>query len=223
MAKHADPVDQPGDEHRVVKLFILGILVAVLAGVIYDKGIHDHLIARNFGVVEPGEIYRSGRLTPAATRRVVENNDIKTIIDLGAYELGSPEELVASRTAEALGVTRYRMFLEGDGTGNPNVYVAALRILRDPANHPVLVHCAAGAQRTSGCIMLYRNFEQGVPFLDSYSESFGHGHDPSDNPRLPAYLIDHADEIEAALASGGWIEGFEIPPGFDEVSGAVEP
>jgi hypothetical protein len=171
----------------------------------------DQLVPRNFGVVEEGHVYRSGRLTPTATRRLEERYHIRTIIDLGAYEPGSPEERVATRTAEALGITRYRFNLQGDGTGNPNDYVAALRLIADPENHPVLVHCAAGSYRTSGCVILYRHLMQGRSVESVFPEAIEHDYDANQGWKLMAYLADWGDKIGGALKSGGWVEGWEHP------------
>lgn len=191
-------------------VLLIALAIAGLA-VLWHKEVRDHLIPRNFGVVEAGTLYRSGRLTPRATRLVVERHDIKTIVDLGAYDKHPDREEQARRTAEALGVTRYVFPLRGDGTGNPNAYVAALRVITDPANQPVLVHCSAGAERTSGCVMLYEKAVHGRAFADTYPLMTRHKHDPSENPLLMSYLADHAEAILGALRAGTFIPGHPVP------------
>jgi protein tyrosine/serine phosphatase len=173
----------------------------------YAKLVRPNLIPKNFGVVDAGKLYRSGELTPAATKRVVEENHIKTIVDLGAYDVDPAGERIADRTAASLGVERHVFRLNGDGTGNPNAYVEALRILTDPAKQPALVHCSAGSQRTSACVLLYREIVQGKPFLADMSEALEHGHDPAKNARLRPYLEEWHAKIAEAFRSGGMIEG----------------
>lgn len=186
---------------------ILAIAAAVaLGGWFFRYHIRDDLFARNFGVVEAGQIYRSGRQTPAMMEQIVRANGIRTIIDLGAFAPGSREEAIADQTAKALGVTRFRFGLYGDGTGDPNEYVAALRLMTDPALRPVLVHCAAGAQRTSGCVVLYRHHVQGQPLAGAFPESFAFKHDPGRNPNLAPYLNRWSTEIGAALKDGTRID-----------------
>lgn len=192
---------------RVVGLVIALATLGVVGGVGYVHVIHPTLVPKNFGIVEPGKVYRSGELTPAATRRVVEERKIKTIVDLGAYDKDPALERVAERTAAALGVERRVFRLEGDGTGNPNAYVEALRIITDPSKQPVLVHCSAGAQRTSGCILLYREIVQGTPIEQNMHEAYAHRHDPSDNPRLTPFLNQWRGPIAEAFKRGGLIEG----------------
>jgi len=168
--------------------------------------LRDNAIPRNFGVVEEGKLYRSGRLTPAATSALVKAHGIKTIIDLGAYEPGSVQERLAQQTAEALGVNRFRFQLNGDGTGDPMHYVSALRLIAKPELQPVLIHCAAGAQRTSACVMFYRDIEQGTPIDKTYSEAFDFKHDDTRNPELKPYVQQWSERIKRAVKLGGAIE-----------------
>jgi protein tyrosine/serine phosphatase len=177
--------------------------VIALSGVTYRYALHPDVSPKNFGVVEPGRLYRSGGLTPAAMEKVITERGIRTIVDLGAFDKDPVGERLAHRTALAMGVERRVFRLEGDGTGNPNAYVEALRIITDPAKQPVLVHCSAGAQRTSGCIVLYRQLVQGWSRERAMPEAYAHDHDPSDNPRLSPFLDRHQADIERAFRAGG--------------------
>ncbi len=191
-------------------LVVFFVLIGIAVGWVVRYNFRDNLIPRNFAVVDEGKLYRSGRLTPAATKSVVEANGIKTIVDLGAYEGIPTDEKLAQRTAEALGVRRITFTLDGDGTGHPMGYVEALRIIRDPANQPVLVHCAAGAQRTSVCVMLYRSLTQGASYEQSIDEAMDHKHDPKKNPRLWPYVQQWGKAIEQAVKDGGTIEASQF-------------
>jgi protein tyrosine/serine phosphatase len=195
---------------RSPRVWLVTLLLLAATGLGYRYAVRDNVFPRNFGVVEPGVLYRSAALTPSSTRRVVDQYHIRTIIDLGAYAPDSPADAVAARTAAAVGVRRHVFRLEGDGTGNPNAYVAALRIIVDPANQPVLVHCSSGAQRTGACVMLYRTIVQGQNLLGKiYEESFRYGHDPHRNTRLAPYLLDYKDKIAQAFRTGSIVAGFE--------------
>ena len=88
------------------------------------------------------------------------------------------------------------------GRGNPNAYVEALRIITDPASQPVLVHCAAGAQRTSACIVLYRELVQGWPRERAMPEAYAHDHNPAKNPHLTPYLDANEARIAEAFRAG---------------------
>ena len=139
-------------------LLIIGIIAAVVgAGVyVWEEHLEDIIVPRNFGTVVDGSIYRSGRLTPQTLEKVVEAHGIKTVIDFGGYHAGSDVEAAIFATDERLGLERTQLPMIGDATGDPNHYAQALRMMADPANHPMLVHCAAGSERTGACIALYR-------------------------------------------------------------------
>lgn len=184
----------------------LGVYVALAAclwaGVEYYRAFIRYAIApRNFGTVVEGKIYRSGRQSPAQLKKLVEQHAIRTIVDLGSCAPGSPEEDRAALTAKALGVDRKVFILWGDGTGDPNRYVQALRIIADPSRQPVLVHCATGAQRTSACTIFYRNIFEGKPVDASYEEAKLFKHSPTRNPKLKPYVDRWAEPIKKAYAT----------------------
>jgi len=217
--------DQSAADNRTKQrpgLLRLVVIIVIVVGVIYGiKKTRYQFIARNFGVVETGEIYRSGRLTPRMFRKVVDENNIRTVLDLGAYVPGSPEDVREQDLAEALGAERYRFYLDGDGTGNPNYYVQALRLMSDPEAQPILIHCAAGAQRTGVIVLLYRHIIQGQDLAQAYPESFQYKHKPDEWPLL-AYVAQWNDEIADSLRTGEPIPGFE-PVEYPLASPAPDP
>lgn len=176
--------------------------VAVGGAVLWHKVVRHHFVVRNFGVVEPGQIYRSGRFLPSLVDDLKSDHGIRTIIDLGAYPPGSPEDRAEQSAAEQQGIARFVFALEGDGTGDPNQYVQTLRIMNGPANQPVLVHCATGAQRTTAAVLLYRHLIQARDLMDAYPESFNYKHDPGDNWKLMTYLAENMDVIEQSWRTG---------------------
>lgn len=184
-------------------------LAAALVWALLATGCDSSERLRNFDVVEEGVLYRSGRLEAPALRRAIQEYGFQTVLDLGGWD-GDREQWQANQdVADELGVTRYALHMLGDGRANPNGYVAALRILADPANQPVLVHCASGTERTGAAVVLYRHLVQGRLIQPSYEESFEHGHQPEDYEWI-AYLADWVDEIGRAFREDGWIEG--LPP-----------
>jgi protein tyrosine/serine phosphatase len=211
--------DSPASSPRTKNpALVIGACVAAVAlGVwVWDDAIAPDLFPKRFHTVAEGRVYRSGKLTPAAMERVVRQHAIRTVVDLGAYDPGSPGDLRQARTAAALGVDRVRFNLVGDATGNPNYYVEALRIMRDPARWPVLVHCGAGTERTGCVTILYREIEQGWGEARAFAEADDIGHSPTRNPKLRQVLERWRGPIERALREGGAVEGSEpiAPPGW---------
>ncbi len=190
----------------------IALACLILVGSIAAVGAWSNSHPRNFGVVVEGKIYRSGRLTPSSLQRIADEHHIRTIIDLGAYPPESGEEAREQRTAEALGLTRFVLRLEGDATGNPNYYVQALRIMNEPARQPVLVHCSAGTQRTGCVVMLQRHVIEGKRFNEAFGEAREHQHDPGENPQLLLMLADWADKIGESYRTGQPIPGVDAVP-----------
>jgi len=193
------------------------VLVVVIGGggaVFWHKVGRYSFFARNFDTVVEGEIYRSGRFKPRVLASFQDKYGIKTVIDFGAWHEGSPEEAAEQAMADELGITRHVLRLSGAGTGDPNSYVDALRLMMKPGNRPLLVHCAAGAQRAGGIVILYRHLEEGVSIDDAFAEAARHGHDPARNTELFPFITENLDVIAEAYRSdkpivqdelGNWI------------------
>jgi len=194
-----DPV-----RRRRTRARILGgvCALAAIVALAWALLIRPNLAPANFGTVVEGRVYRSAQPTPAALARVVRRHGIRSIIDLGAHEPGTAGERRAQRAADALGLRRLVLNLEGDGTGDPNDYVRALRFAADPDNQPVLVTCATGSQRTSCFVMLYRHIVEGREYGSVYAEARRHGQDPRDNPYVLLMIADFGDEIARAFRTG---------------------
>lgn len=220
--RSANVTDEPLPMRRRLSWLVLWIVLIASAVWVFRFAVRDNVWPRNFGVVEAGKVYRAGRLTPTATATLVREHSIKTIIDLGAYEGDASREKIAADTARALGVTRHVFTLDGDGTGHPMGYVEALRLMSDPANQPVLVHCAAGAQRTSVCVMLYEKIYHAVPLEQGLEAAAEHKHDPAKNPKLWPYVQRWSAAIENAVRSGGVIDAPEFRA-YRPAGGAVKP
>jgi protein tyrosine/serine phosphatase len=198
------------------------LVIAMIVGgaVLWHKVLREQFFPKNFGVVEAGEIYRSGQLTPRMLREVCQERGIRTIIDLDGAEPQRPEKQIEQAVADEMGVKRYAFSMVGDGTGDPAGFAQVVRLMADPENQPVLVHCAAGAQRTSTAVILYRHLEQGEPIAEVYPESFEYKHKP-DEWVLLAYLADHLDAIRTAYDASQLVE--DLAPDDQTTQGSEQP
>jgi protein tyrosine/serine phosphatase len=202
----------------------LWLWAAVFAGVVAALALvlaRDHLRPRNFGVVVPERIWRAGRLTPRTLRLLRDRHGIITVIDLGAYWPRSRDEARIQRAAADLGLTRHSIRgLRGDGTGNPNAYVHALQAMTHTDAGPLLVMCAAGADRTGACVAFYRVVVQGWTLDAALAESARHDHDADRNPAMHTYVREHLESIREAVRRGHAIPGHPLP---DVVIDSVQP
>ncbi len=190
---------QRGQTRRGLLLLVLALTaLAILSGIGWYKWIRPEFYARNFGDVEPGAIYRSGQNSPRVLRELCEEHGIRTIIDLGGARGPNDATEAERRLAAELGIERYEFLFPADGTGNPNKYVQVLSLMADPDKQPVLVHCAAGAQRTSTAVILYRTVVEGMSVTQAYPESFDFKHEP-DEWILLAHIADNLPHIREAF------------------------
>ena len=187
------------------RLIVIALAVT-LAALGYRNFVHPNIFPKRFGVVVPGSIYRSGKLTTAALTKVVRENDIKTVVDLGAWVESTPQNRLANAreqaTSDALGVDRHVFQLIGDATGNPGQYVEALKIVLDPANQPVLVHCGAGTERTGCLVAMYRMYHDGLTLDEAYAEAEKAGHSGGRNPHLREVLEVWSGPVLESLRTG---------------------
>lgn len=197
--------------NRVARTIITGLAIAAVL-VVYFTSIRPNIHPKNFAIVDAGKVYRSGQLTPAAYRKVVEERGIKTIIDLGSGKDHPDVERLNAAVAASLGVTRYVAALEGDARGNPNWYVWALRIATDPANQPVLIHCGAGSERTGCIVTLYNAKEHGTTIAEGYDHADNFGHDPKKNPHLKTVLETYGTAIIDAANNNRWLQHIDPVP-----------
>jgi tyrosine-protein phosphatase SIW14 len=191
---------------------IVVLLSALGMGLTFKPAVRENVIPKNFGVVEEGRVYRAGQVSPAAMRRLHERFGFRTVIDLGSFERESRGERRNQRIAESLGVTRYRFDLIGDATGNPNAYVQALRIMTDPANQPVLVHCGAGSERTGCAVLLFENLMHGVSLEEGLKGAERFKHRPHRNPRLREVVEQYGVAIIESYRNGMPIAGVDPLP-----------
>lgn len=190
-------------------IFPLVLLALIAGGVIWwYAGLRNYFIPDNFGVVEPGKIYRSAQIHRRILRQTLLDNNIKVIVDLSQED--SPDAQAEKQIAADLGVERIAIAgLGGKGVGDPDAYPEALRAIVD-ANRKgkaVLVHCQSGAQRTGGVIATYRMLVQGRDEAQAFEEAKQFHFRPSQNPHLVPFVEQHLREWKAKLEAEHVVQG----------------
>lgn len=117
---------------------------------------------RNTAEVVPGVLYRGSQPSRAQLARVQARHRIKTVVDLRRFHSGR-------KSAAALGLDYLRIPSLATHAEDEDVG-AFLRVVADPARHPVFVHCRHGADRTGLMIAAYRLLVQQPPPPDAEVE-----------------------------------------------------
>jgi protein tyrosine/serine phosphatase len=153
--------------------------------------------------------------------RVLQDNDIKVIVDLNGKREGKIEHETEDQIALELGIAKQRYPLNGDGTGDIEQYAQAIASIDRAvkSQQPVLVHCSAGSQRTGGVIAMYRVLVQGRTVEEALAEMEHYGWDPLKDKALTTYLDTHVEELAQRLVNLAVIDKVPMDyPGFGRPS-----
>ena len=120
---------------------------------------------RNFRIVQEGVLYRSGQMTLSGLQRILEEYGIRTVITFRDAEDPTKElppdhqeELFCqNREINYVRIRTHKWDAKEGSTPpaweNVNQF---LKVMDDPKNYPVLVHCFAGMHRTGAHYAIYR-------------------------------------------------------------------
>jgi tyrosine-protein phosphatase SIW14 len=203
--------DDPGRYLRIPALFLILSVVAIpsfAAGVRLETSSPADMLANhissmqpislqniaihNFGVVD-GRIYRGeqpGRKDYAALASI----GVKTIIDLRDDALQS-----SAKYAKDAGLNYVNIRIDGHGAPTDAEAAQFLKIVNDPSNGVVYVHCAGGRHRTGSMVAIYRMTEDGWNIDQAYKEMLaydfytGGGHEG-----FKTYVFDYFKRMTSA-------------------------
>jgi len=145
------------------QLKIIGILLFGLGGLFGGKYVYDMNINHNFETITEGKVYKSGVIPPDELETYVKKYHIKSIVDLRfpgtGDDVNNPEnaaELAAEKNAVAK-IKGVNYFNDGSDQvptkDNLNLFY---KIMDNPANYPVLIHCYHGVGRAELYSAVYR-------------------------------------------------------------------
>ena len=186
-------------------------MVIAVSVLIWEEFLEDRLVAKRWGVVEPGKIYRSGQISSYLIEPVLLENKIEKVIALNGSDLKKPYLKTEVETARKLNIDHQVLHLIGDGTGDVEDYAEAVaEIMRcEKAGKPVLVHCAAGAQRTGGVVAAYRMLVQKKTPEEAYQELLEYNWKPHKDQALINYLNQNLATLSKLLEQK--IDWYEPP------------
>jgi protein tyrosine/serine phosphatase len=188
---------------RVWVAALAALVLAIAAAVIllWTLVLRDRFVPKRFGAVVAGKVYRSGQISKFLIANVVDQHDIGTIIDLNGLDPNDADQRAELEVSQAKGVRHLRFPLRGDATGQIDRYAGAVQAIVESEHEgrPVLVHCAAGSQRTGACVSFYRLLVRHDSPETAYRELVSYGWDPRSNRILLGYVNDHMRELAQLL------------------------
>ena len=193
-------------------VIVVGLAIWAWFGVI-----KYHVIPKRFGVVEQGRIYRRGQISATLVKKILTKYNLRVIVDLTAHDPNDSDQRAEKKAAVELNIKILRFPLSGNGTGDVNYYAGAVAAIADAEkqNLPVLVHCAAGAQRTGGVIAAYRLLVQKTDPNIVEDEIEKYGCDIDNKPVLRSYLNDNMAKLAMLLKQAGVID--QIPATIPQI------
>jgi membrane-associated phospholipid phosphatase len=194
----------------------IGLLVAlaVTAAIFWGTGHRDEVYPRNWGEVVPGLVYRCAELRPRIIERELRTHEIAFVLSLSGEVPGHDEQDAERAACQKLGIERLPIPMRGNGIPRtPDAYAEAVALIDQHAKQgkPVLVHCAAGTNRTGGVVAAYRMFAQGWTPAQAFEEMLQYDFDPTDNIELLPWMAENTAAIAEGLVERGVIEKVPDP------------
>lgn len=169
-------------------LSVLILLIIVGGPLSYLRYEREH--CRNFQVVHPGVLYRSGQLSLDGLKDVLHDHGINTVISLRYPQAGeelppdADEELYCRRNGIRYFRIRPLPWSSPDGAVPAETALAEFfEVMDQPENYPVLIHCFAGAHRTGSFCAVYRMEYQGWTITEALTEMRQSGYETLSSDR----------------------------------------
>jgi protein tyrosine/serine phosphatase len=141
----------------------IGIVILVLVLIGTGKYLYDRHINHNLMTITEGKVYKSGVIPPDEIADYVKKYHIKSIVDLRYPGTGDdvnnpeiPAELTAEKDAVAK-IPGVNYFNNGsDQVPEQKNLDSFFKIMDNPDNYPVLIHCYHGIGRAQMYSAIYR-------------------------------------------------------------------
>lgn len=109
----------------------------------------------NFHVIEPGQAYRSAQPDAAGLENVISQLGIKTVVNLRGTNTGKPWYDAEAQVCEAMGITLANHAMSAKSLPSGELLADIIDTLQT-AEHPILIHCAGGSDRSGAISAIYR-------------------------------------------------------------------
>ncbi|MDR6696731.1 putative protein tyrosine phosphatase [Chryseobacterium ginsenosidimutans] len=147
-------------KNNIVKRMLISLVIlaaVVLAFVFYQKKVRYNLVT-----ISENKVYNSGAVPPEKLASFVSDHKIKTIVDLrdGLVQTKLNPETKKQVNAEEFAADKiagiHYFNLPTDQIPEDSTVQKFLKIMDDPKNYPVLIHCHHGVGRSRLFSSIYR-------------------------------------------------------------------
>jgi protein tyrosine phosphatase (PTP) superfamily phosphohydrolase (DUF442 family) len=147
----------------------LGAVIATIIGLVLSGSVRE---------VRGGQVYRSGQLNGERLERAIIEKRIRTIVNLRGCCPSFPWYLVEAETANRMGVSQEDVFLSAIRLPTPTEVRRLIEVL-DESEHPVLLHCRQGVDRTGLASVIVQLLQPGISLTEARRHlSVGYGYLP---------------------------------------------
>ena len=139
--------------HKRTVWIVSLLLVAVAGGAFLYR---QHKRYKHWAVHDPGMVYRSAWLDGDAFAELIEEHQIRTVINLcNPNEMG--EDRCVDQRAAVRGSGAQLLEMPMPATIEPGDADVArfVEVLQNPNNYPILIHCQHGVTRTAKLLAMY--------------------------------------------------------------------
>lgn len=142
----------------------------------FFKGIKNLMFGNNLHVLQLGQAYRAGTIPPKRLARKIKQYGIRTVINLRGAQRHKRWFQRQDKVLRKLGIQFYSIPMSAK-TLPSRENVLKLIGLFDHAPRPLLIHCRAGADRTSEAAALWKLTQEGATKQEArrqLSDTYGH-------------------------------------------------
>jgi hypothetical protein len=179
-------------------------LLSLLSLLLFFLGAGSFFFGDRFRVVVPGRVYRSGQFPPEKLEEKIDRHGIRTILNLRGEKDDRDWYRREVALADRLGVVHRSLDLLPDRLPPRPALVALIDYL-ETVPEPILIHCAAGVDRT-GFASVVARLRSGASLAQAREElGLRHGRVPFGPSAEIGRIFDgYEDYLRESKAEGSW-------------------
>lgn len=202
-------IDRPLRMPLVWKLAIALVVLLLLGGAGYFGFYwYNNFQTYHLATVQDGVLYRDGNRNLREFKHALLQTKAKTVVSLidedELHNSAKPQFLQETNYCTANSIQYIRIGVKLGGWPSSDDLKTFLGIVSNPANQPVLVHCAQGVRRTGMFVAAYQEsvLHQSPTQAKDAILSFGHKAADTDDVRRFIDAYDPVKETFPAMAGG---------------------